>query len=111
MTVKLFEVRDDGTFIPAIAIKFDNATEAERYLIARAGYGTLPGAQTRYVIFGRLHDLELTGDIYHWVKDRTMHNAHVYVRDNFDNLESGAVIDVEFILGETDVPKVSERLQ
>lgn len=110
MTIKLFEVRDAGTFIPAIAIKCNPADESERYSLGRTGYGTLPENQASYVIFGRLDDLELTRDAYSW-DNRTMHNAHVYVRDNFDTLESGEVIDVEYILGETDSPKVSERLQ
>jgi len=35
--------------------------------------------------------------------------AHAYIEKNFHNLNSGDVIDVEFILGETDKPKTSER--
>lgn len=111
MTVKLFEVRDKLTFIPAIAIKFDNATEAERYLIARAGYGGTKEHQECFVLFGKINVPDrLRWDVYDW-DDRTMHNAHNYVRDNFDTLQSGTVIDVEFIRGETDSTKVSERLQ
>ena len=36
--------------------------------------------------------------------------AHNYVLDHFDELEDGDVVDVEFILGETEVKKTSERL-
>jgi hypothetical protein len=41
--------------------------------------------------------------------DRTYQIAHQYIVENWSVLESGAVVDVEHILGETDEPKVSER--
>ncbi len=34
---------------------------------------------------------------------------HTWLIDHFDEIESGAVVDVEFILGEKPAPKVSER--
>lgn len=48
-------------------------------------------------------------DSFNWSNARTMHVAHEYLKEHFDDLESGAVIDVEFILGETETPKRSER--
>ena len=39
MQVKLFEVRDSATFIPAIAIKLSARNEAEHFLLFRSGYG------------------------------------------------------------------------
>ena len=39
-----------------------------------------------------------------------MKEAHAYIAGHFEELESGAVIDVEFILGETAEAKKSERL-
>ena len=35
--------------------------------------------------------------------------AHEWLLKNFDEVDDGAVLDVEFILGETKEPKVSER--
>lgn len=35
--------------------------------------------------------------------------AHKNIEEQFDHLESGSVIDVEFILGQTPAPKKSER--
>lgn len=114
MEVKTFEVRDDGTFIPCIAIRLNPATEKDRYLIGRAGYGQSAEEQGEFVIFGRLSaDSIFQYDAFSW-DNRTMKKAHEYVAENFSTLksgavlESGAVIDVEFLLGITSEPKKSE---
>lgn len=36
--------------------------------------------------------------------------AHQFIEDHFDELNDGEVVDVQFILGETKVPKVSESI-
>jgi hypothetical protein len=36
--------------------------------------------------------------------------AHSYIAQNWDILESGDVIDAEFIRGETDTEKIPDRL-
>ena len=38
-----------------------------------------------------------------------MQTAHLYIEKNFDALKDGDVVDVQFILGESDKPKTSER--
>lgn len=45
METKTFEIRDDGTFIPVIGIRFDPDCERDRYLFGRAGFGTDPETQ------------------------------------------------------------------
>ena len=51
----------------------------------------------------------LAGDPFEWgLNPRTMHVAHKHIVENFDYLESGSVVDVEFILRETKHPKESE---
>lgn len=111
MEIKAFEVRDRATFIPVIAIRLNPACEDERYLISRAGYGEYPATQTKYIAIGRLSDLDLKLPInWSFQRDRTMRTAHGYIEENWDSLWTGAVIDVEFILGETDKPKYSERI-
>ena len=35
--------------------------------------------------------------------------AHQHIIENFDEIEHGGLVDVEFILGETEEPKTSER--
>ena len=43
--------------------------------------------------------------------DRTYHVAHLYVQQHWDEITSGDVVDVEFVLGETDAPKESEIVE
>jgi hypothetical protein len=108
MIIKTFEIRDSGTFIPAIAIRIDRCLEAndkEALLISRAGYGDEP-----LVLLTRLDGGKSCYDPYDW-GDRTWHVAHKYIADNWDFLRSGDVIDVEFILGETERIKLSERIR
>jgi|ERR1700733_410575 hypothetical protein len=48
-------------------------------------------------------------DPYGWT-NRTMLAAHLYVTGHFDELTDGDVVDVEFVLGESTAPKLSERV-
>jgi hypothetical protein len=135
LPVKLFEVRDRATAIPVCAIRlmvrdaayrhgvnpahdsqFRVDDDAEEYLLRRAGYGDairnkfiaeygLPP----YIYLVRLGGGNSTYDPYDW-GNRTMAYAHQHMIDHWDDLVSGQVIDVEFILGDTKEPKVSERL-
>jgi hypothetical protein len=38
-----------------------------------------------------------------------MREAHKYIAKNWGSLNNGDVIDIEYILGETTSPKVTER--
>lgn len=112
--VKLFEIRDEGTAFAVIAIKPDPSNEDERYLYARSGYGQDHSAQSNYVLVAPLPGGSgmLTCDPYkHPGKSRTMKVAHEHIRQAWDNLKSGYVIDVEFILGETEHRKRGERFE
>ena len=112
MIAKLFEVRDAGTFIPVLAVQFGSDNEAERYLAARAGYGLHQHVQQRHRFLckidgsdtGGTHDPAWPGG------SRTMQVAHQFIIKHFAELEPGAVVDVEFILGKRNEPKQSERL-
>lgn len=110
--IKLFEIRDRATFIPVYAFRARPLTpdnEAERYLLARAGYG--PVGDSECVIVGRLAGHGAQCDPFEWQTGaRTLTTAHQFIEAHFDELETGAVIDVEFILGETSAPKITERL-
>jgi hypothetical protein len=111
MNTKTFEVRDRGTFIPILAIRLEPSNEADRYLLARAGYGTTPEEQRAFILLARITGGEgsVQCDPYEWPGGaRTIPEAHRWLINHFDEVESGAVIDVEFILGETTAPKVSE---
>jgi len=110
MEIKLIEVRDRATFIPMLAIKPVPRSEEERYLLARAGYGRSPDVQGEYVLLARLDGGPLRYDHYGWEPPvRTYQTAHFWLLSHWDEIASGDVLDVEFILGETLSPKPSER--
>lgn len=107
MNTKILEVRDRATFIPVMATETLAANEGQEYLLKRSGYGNGFG----YVIVTRLVDVRAEYDAYKWPQNpRTMHVAHRYIEANFERLKDGDVVDVEFILGETEIPKTSESM-
>lgn len=110
MQVRVIEIRDRATFIPAVAIKTDPANEGQRYLIRRSGYGDhFSDVILTRIAGGSGHT---TCDPYDWGSGaRTMQVAHEWIRDNFDWINDGDVVDVQFILGETKEPKRSERYE
>jgi hypothetical protein len=101
MTIKLLEIRDRHTFIPAMAVK---VCADDGYLMRRAGFGNEPMV---YLI--ALATEHCKYDPYNW-DNRTMRVAHLYIAQSFDSLQQGDVVDVEFILGETPAAKLSEQL-
>jgi hypothetical protein len=109
MQAKALEVRDKGTFIPVLCVdmnpKAPNMTR-DHYLLRRCGY---PCDGRPNIIVTRLGGSgPATNDYYTW-GDRTWHVAHKYIVENWNALNDGDVVDVEWILGERDTPKVSER--
>jgi hypothetical protein len=110
MTTKTIEVRDKATFIPMLAIRLDPGNEADRYLLSRAGYGISAEDQAGYILLARISggEGEIHCDPFDWNAARTVPEAHRWLIKHFDEIESGAVVDVEFILKETTQPKVSE---
>lgn len=114
MIAKTFEVRDEATCIPVLAVKLEPTNEADRWLLARSGYGRTAEEQRAYVLVMKIaggRDVA-TCDPNQWGPDmRTMPAAHQYIIDCFNSLESGEVVDVRWILGEADAPCVSDRLR
>lgn len=113
MEVKTLEIRDCGTFIPVMAINLNPREESERWLFARAGYGPTPEVQSRYVVLVKLTSMECRYEPDDWAgitTARTMPTAHQHIIENWHDLTTGDVIDVEYILEETTVRKDSERL-
>jgi hypothetical protein len=125
MIAKALEIRDHGTFIPALAVDMNprppypkdgtmtedefrvsvEASTAQRYLLRRCGYAC-DGRPN--VIVTRLDgNGQATNDPYAW-GGRTWPVAHKYIIENWENLRDGDVVDVSFILGETRTSKVSE---
>lgn len=103
MLSKALEVRDRMTFVPVLAVQLVPNGLGQRYLLQRVGY------RSSEVMLTKLSGETIaTADVHHW-GDRTMSVAHRYIRENFDRLLDGDVVDVEFILGETKELKRSER--
>lgn len=117
MQVKLFEIRDRGTFIPAMAVHLiinetGEVGDAEYFLLRRSGYNQtqiLNSHAEPYIVLSKLDGVVAHYDPFNW-DSTTMRDAHRYMVDNWRELKSGDVIDVEFIRGDTQTPKVSERL-
>jgi len=103
MIIKALEIRDEGTTISMLAIKPIADNEAQRAVLRHAGYGD----SANYVILIGAHDCE-----GHYnpteQRGRTRQIAHLWIKDHFDSLKDGDVVDVEFIMGERGTPKESE---
>jgi len=99
--VKLLEIRDAATTIPALAIRVRGG--AEEPILHRAGFGT--DAQ---VLLIQLEGMKVEYDPYSWKGARTMPQAHEFIRTNWNDIVPYDVIDVEFILRETSSRKTPE---
>jgi hypothetical protein len=113
MLVKTFEIRDSGTTIPVMAINLQTDNEADRFIIARGRFGKTAEQHQSYVYLIHLMDQRCSYDEFTWGTggsgDGTLQEAHRYIIKHFFELESGEVIDVEYILGINSTKKVSER--
>lgn len=108
MEVKCLEVRDRNTFCPVICIWPVPNNDAQRYLLRRDGYRG--NSDEHCIVYIKPQCRGVAYDPYHWPSgERTHRVAHEYILRNWATLKDGDVIDVEFILGETEAPKVSER--
>ena len=114
MNTKLLEVRDRGTLITVMATKMvshnqDHVKKAiERTFLRFAGYEE----DVPVVLVTKLANPSETHiDPYEWTFGRTMREAHMYIMECFDELSTGDVVDVEYILGETNHRKESQVLK
>lgn len=107
MLAKALEIRDAGTFIPALAVDMNPANNEQRWLMDRCGY---PCDGRPNIIVTRLDgNGKATNDPYAW-GGRTWPVAHNYIIERWTELKDGDVVDVQFILGETKEPKLSESV-
>jgi hypothetical protein len=108
MTSKMIEIRDRGTFVPALATRLDTGLEHERWLMREAGFESPYLDILLCKISGGGGHLKCATDPVDW-NDRTYFTIHKYLLEHFDEVRPGQVLDVEYILGEKSEPKVSER--
>lgn len=108
MQTKILEIRDSATFIPVLCVNMNVPDDPERYYLRCCGY---PNDGEPNILLTRLDGTGLaSNDPYAW-GGRTYPVAHNYIIEHWRELKSGDVVDVEFILGERDAPKVSERFE
>ena len=119
---KLFEVRDVGTNISVLAVAIPLTgivrgdycmviTEEKRQqLMAIMGNAGWHGAGIiHYVV--HMSAQKCAYDAFEWGStNRTMFTAHSHIAKHWETLESGDVIDVQYILGESAQPKRPDRL-
>jgi len=102
METKQFEIRDRGTFIPALAVRVSGT---DGYLMRRAGF------DNHCVYLIHLEAETCAYDPFNWGSpSRTMQVAHLHIEQHWDELVDEDVIDVEYLLNETETKKVSERV-
>jgi hypothetical protein len=102
MEIKCLEIRDRNTF--CIRPVAENAEQ--RYLLRRDGYR----ATERCIIMIDAQCRGVSYDPFNWVADtRTKPQAHFWIEQHWAELRDGDVVDVQFILKETDAAKISER--
>lgn len=101
MTTKFFEIRDRATSMPVLAM---DISATDHPLAVRAGFGP-----DRLVILIDLCKMTCQYDVYDWAtRARTIPIAHNYITENWDRLQTGDVVDVEFLLGERPRAKDAE---
>lgn len=108
MQTKMIEIRDSMTTIAALAIRMIANDLKEYSFLWREGY---PKDGSSIVLM-RLSDQKATNDPYKWhalgMGLRTMQISHDFIINHWDEIESGDVVDVEYILNETTAPKTPE---
>ncbi len=100
--VKRVEIRDSATLIPALALRVSGIDDP---ILHRAGF-----EHPVVILIHLVEPIECSWDPYNWSykSGRTMRAAHVWIESHWDKFKDGAVVDVEFILGETKKPKESD---
>lgn len=110
---KVFEIRDFATFMVGVATKLDTADKDdpdnnEGYLLARVGFKK--GMLYPVVLYIPTFK-EAQCDPNAWSDRRTVPNAHKYIMEHWDELETGDLVDVRVALEEENEPCESERIQ
>jgi hypothetical protein len=103
MKTKVFEIRDEGTRIAALAIKMESANEIEDKFLWHCGYPR----DGRGVVLMHLGTQKATSDAYAW-GGRTMPPVHLHIERHWDELSNGDVIDTRVLLGESEVAATPE---
>lgn len=117
MQIKLLEIRDEGTHVPAIAISISTPpaelSRREYDILARAGYGPTSiiaddsGSEPMILLGFLIGGRKMHYDPYNW-DTSTMMQAHLFLQRFWKHVKSGDLICVETILGKRALPKPTE---
>ena len=106
---KKLEIRDRGTTIPVMAIRVIGDNPYDMSFMIHSGFST----DYPDVFLMRYDEVcECNYDPFKWQSGaRTLKEAHFWIRENYDLIKDYDVVDVEYILGESTKPKISEIWQ
>lgn len=105
---KLFAVHDRATLFAVLAQHLTPETDEEYAIMARAGFSS----PDNYDFFVRMAGdvQEFSYDPYAFSDQLTMGTVTRYIRCNWDDLESGTMLDAEVLRGEKD-PEYAHQME
>lgn len=98
MEAKLFEMFDGDLTTPVLGILLEARVNRETFLLEVAGF------ERSEILLLVLNSMEIKTNPFEWDNQR-MSVAHQYIFLNWAKLRNGEVVDVPFILGESDKKK------
>lgn len=109
MKTKIFEVRNSQAVAVYVAVELKGAESGaaasfrESALLEWVG---IPAVQGPVILLGPLTGGHFETDAAHHLLP-IRQKAHRYIQENWHSLESGALIDLDLIRGDTEIPKES----
>jgi hypothetical protein len=95
MRAKMLEVRTGEEVHSLMVLEmYDETSENRRWLLKRAGFPDLPGTFDYLLVFLDINECGSRPDYWSTAWQRAVHK---YVERNFDKLDDGSVVDVDYI--------------
>ena len=100
MDCKILELRDGDEFVPAIAI---SCQSSESWLLTQGGLGAASSDEANVILI-RLPDVTAQREPAGWPEDspRLLKLAHQHLRENWDLVVDGGMVDVGALVGDKD---------
>lgn len=99
MEVKLFELRTQITSTTLFAFKLDSKNARDRGIIRHSGYKEDAYTVSDNLIMGSLEYPERTSYASYEFATYDFQYAFNYIKDNWNRLNSGSLIDVDYLIG------------
>ena len=104
MEVKVFELVENGSKTPVMAVNIKTGDDVTQHFMARQGYGKGGGYTVQLT---NLDTRESQFDPYRWVGDDLMMEAHKYIVNSWDELMNGISINMSSDSGDVDSKHLS----